>query len=83
MDLLTRLSSIIVFTAATPGQGGDDHINEQLHSYWVAKFQAAGFAYDERLPSRWSDSWRDKAVVASFYHRNLMISRENQEGDLG
>jgi 2-polyprenyl-3-methyl-5-hydroxy-6-metoxy-1,4-benzoquinol methylase len=29
LDLLTRLSQIIVFTAAPPGQGGNNHVNEQ------------------------------------------------------
>lgn len=28
----------VFFTAATPGQGGRNHINEQPHDYWIAKF---------------------------------------------
>ena len=75
VDLITRLSNVIVFTAATPGQGGDDHVNEQPHSYWISKFQSLGFAYDESLSIRWRNSWRGTDNVASFYHRNLMIFR--------
>jgi len=30
IDLLTRLSRVVVFTAARPGLGGSDHVNEQL-----------------------------------------------------
>ena len=78
VDLLTRLSDRILFTAALPGQGGDDHVNEQPISYWMSNFQARRFSSDENLASRWSSAWRVTGVVASFYHANLMIFRRNQ-----
>jgi SAM-dependent methyltransferase len=40
---LTSLSDTIVFTAATPGQGGRHHLNEQPHSYWSGLFESVGF----------------------------------------
>ena len=73
--LLTRLSGVIVFTAAPPGQGGLDHVNEQPPSYWISKFQALGFAYDEELSKLWREGWRETAVVAWWYFQNLMIFR--------
>ena len=73
--LLARLSSVIVFTAASPGQGGLDHVNEQPPSYWISKFQALGFVYDEELSRLWRESWRETAVVAWWYFQNLMIFR--------
>jgi len=73
--LLARLSSVVVFTAAPPGQGGHDHVNEQPPSYWISKFQALGFAYDEELSRLWRESWREKAVVAYWYFQNVMIFR--------
>ena len=48
VDLLTGLSNIIVFTAAYPGQGGDDHVNEQPALYWISKFQARAFNMTSR-----------------------------------
>jgi SAM-dependent methyltransferase len=54
--LLTRLSSVIVFTAAPPGQGGrvgTDHVNEQPPSYWIAKFHQRGFEHHEVLSRTW------------------------------
>lgn len=36
---LTNLSDIIFFTAAPPGQGGLDHINEQTSGYWINLFE--------------------------------------------
>jgi SAM-dependent methyltransferase len=40
---LTRSSDTVVFTAATPGQGGDHHVNEQPRSYWLELFGRRGF----------------------------------------
>jgi SAM-dependent methyltransferase len=40
---LTRLSDTVVFTAATPGQGGTAHINERPASYWRSLFARSGF----------------------------------------
>ncbi len=79
VDLLARLSSVIVFTAAPPGQGGRDHVNEQPPSYWISKFQALGFTYDKGLSEQWRENWRDRAVVAFWYYQNLLIFRRIQE----
>jgi SAM-dependent methyltransferase len=40
---LCKLSDVVVFSAAVPGQGGTHHVNEQWPSYWIPKFQAQGF----------------------------------------
>ena len=75
VDLLTRLSRVVVFTAAPPGQGGDDHVNEQPPSYWIRKFQWRGFEHAEELSQRWRESWRASGDVESWYYKNLMIFR--------
>lgn len=75
IDLLTRLSSVIVFTAAPPGQRGTDHVNEQPQSYWISKFKIHGFMYDEGLVKHWSENWKDTKVVHPHYFKNLMIFR--------
>ena len=43
IDNLTRHGSLILFSAAIPGQGGEHHVNEQPWEYWRAKFYARGF----------------------------------------
>ena len=78
VDLLTGLSNIIVFTAAHPGQGGDDHVNEQPAVYWISKFQARAFNYDEQASTRWRDRWKATGVVARWYYENLMIFQRIQ-----
>jgi SAM-dependent methyltransferase len=42
-DNLTNASNFLVFSAATRGQSGVDHINEQPPRYWVDKFWQRGF----------------------------------------
>ena len=49
VELLARgckPSGAIFFTAAPPGQGGHDHVNEQPMDYWADRFAERGFALD-------------------------------------
>jgi SAM-dependent methyltransferase len=75
VSLLTSLSSQIVFTAARPGQGGTDHVNEQPASYWISKFQSQAFEHDEMLSKRWRFAWESSGSVESHCHQNLLIFR--------
>jgi cyclopropane fatty-acyl-phospholipid synthase-like methyltransferase len=79
VDLLTRLASVIVFTAARPGQGGTDHVNEQAPSYWITKFHKRGFAHAHDQSREWSNSWKAGADVERWYYENLMIFRRSSE----
>lgn len=45
VELLTNISDIVLITAAPPGQGGIDHVNEQPNEYWIEKFLAKNFQY--------------------------------------
>jgi len=38
IESLTRLAPVVLFSAAIPGQGGTNHINEQWPSYWAELF---------------------------------------------
>jgi SAM-dependent methyltransferase len=40
---LTNHSDVIMFSAALPGQGGQNHINEQWPIYWQEHFNNCGF----------------------------------------
>jgi cyclopropane fatty-acyl-phospholipid synthase-like methyltransferase len=76
---LTGLSSWIVFTAASPGQGGTDHVNEQPASYWISKFKSQGFERQETLSNRWKCAWERSGTVESHYYQNLLIFRKHEE----
>jgi 2-polyprenyl-3-methyl-5-hydroxy-6-metoxy-1,4-benzoquinol methylase len=73
VNLLTSQGNVVVFTAATPGQGGLDHVNEQPHAYWIAKFRNAGFALDEALTNAWRQEWTGK--TADWFSANVMAFR--------
>ena len=69
---VTSLARIAVFTAATPGQGGVDHVNEQPHDYWIEKFAKAGYDFDSQRSAAWRAEWR-QAGIQDWYWKNVMI----------
>ena len=75
IELITNASKQVLFTAATPGQGGGvDHVNEQPHGYWIEKFELKGFIYDRELSDGYRESWMKDGVEACYY-RNVMVFR--------
>jgi SAM-dependent methyltransferase len=69
---LTRLAPVILFSAALPGQGGTDHINEQYLSYWVDLFAGNGFVLlDVIRPKIWQDT-----NCAWVYRQNTVLFAE-------
>ena len=81
MDLLARAGRAVVFTAAPPGQGGNDHVNERPSEYWIAKFADRGFRLDGELTRSWRDHWRRSEHVRGWYHQNLMVFRRAGDAD--
>jgi SAM-dependent methyltransferase len=69
---LTDMSDVVVFTAATPGQGGSHHVNEQPQSYWETRFAERGFRRDGERESQLKDGIASIAEPA-WMHRNLML----------
>lgn len=54
---LTRLSDVILFSAAVPAQGGTNHVNEQWQSYWIQKFLKFGYVCIDCIrPIIWEDN---------------------------
>jgi SAM-dependent methyltransferase len=72
VDLLCSLAPMVVMSAATPGQGGIDHVNEQPHAYWISKFQRRNYSFDALTSKQFSDNWRS-ASAAPWYSDNVMI----------
>lgn len=72
--LLASTAPIVVFGAATPGQGGQGHVNEQPHAYWIGRFASLGMPFDDRLSLGFRDAWR-LAGVDSWYADNAMVFR--------
>jgi SAM-dependent methyltransferase len=71
VDLLCGLAPIVVISAATPGQGGLDHINERPLSFWAKKFRSRSYDLDCDSTNLFRTTW-EQAGIASFYCRNVM-----------
>jgi SAM-dependent methyltransferase len=66
---LTGLAPLMLFSAAVPGQGGTEHVNEQWPGYWAALFAERGYrAIDAFRRPLWDDS-----DVAFWYKQNLLL----------
>ena len=49
------MSDLVLFSAAIPGQGGTNHVNEQWPEYWAAMFANNSFVcFDVLRPCLWS-----------------------------
>jgi SAM-dependent methyltransferase len=77
VETLINLSDNIIFSAAIPNQGGQNHINEQWHSYWVEKFEGRGFyCYDIIRPLIWNNKnvqWWYKQNMFFFSRQKLNV----------
>lgn len=69
VENMVNHSDIIFWSAATPGQGGDNHINEQPHSYWIEKFNKLGYKADKGFRNLFSQSYQ----VESWYRQNIIL----------
>lgn len=70
---LTKLSDVILFSAAIPGQEGTKHINEQFLSYWVEKFKLYDFkCYDVLRPIIWNIP-----SIAFWFRQNSVVFVKN------
>ena len=46
---LVKLAPVVLFSAAIPGQGGTNHVNEQWQEYWRGIFAAHGYRFCDPL----------------------------------
>ena len=66
---LTSLAPVVLFSAAIPGQGGVNHVNEQWPAYWARLFAAHGYRAIDNLRS---EIWNDTSVTW-WYKQNILL----------
>lgn len=66
---IVSTSSIVAFSAAIPGQGGVNHVNEHWPEYWSALFAEVGYECFDIIRCR---IWQDSSV-AWWYRQNMFI----------
>jgi hypothetical protein len=77
---LCRASDRVLFSAAIPGQGGLDHVNERWQSSWAALFAVQGYQPLDLVRPR---IWDDEAIPI-WYRQNILLylSRDEYQGFL-
>lgn len=69
VESLISHGKVILFSAAIPGQGGQNHINEQWPVYWQALFAHHGYlAFDILRMKFWADD-----EIEPWYRQNMFI----------
>lgn len=71
---LTAHADLVLFSAAPPGQGGEDHISERPYEYWRALFAANGFVALD--PVRAALAGNDGVEPWYRYNTLLYVRRE-------
>jgi SAM-dependent methyltransferase len=75
VDTLCKLSDKILFSAALPGQGGQNHINEQPIEYWKQKFNNKGYHMNDIFREK---IWNDKRIDY-WYRQNIFLIQKIDE----
>jgi hypothetical protein len=73
VDTLVGHGSLVLFSAAAPGQGGEHHVNERPYAYWQALFAARGFAMLDVI----RPAVRDNHAVERWYRYNCFLFIKN------
>lgn len=69
IDSLVAHGRVVVFSAAVPGQGGENHINERPYTYWQDLFARRGYAAFDWLRPQLVRS----SEVEAWYRYNMLI----------
>ena len=81
IDSLCKHGDTIIFSAALPNQGGQNHLNEQWKEYWINMFAKHEFQpYDLLRPMIWNmkevDYWYKQNIIV-FSRHNLSHLKSN------
>jgi cyclopropane fatty-acyl-phospholipid synthase-like methyltransferase len=69
IENLTKLGDVVLFSAAIPGQGGTNHINEAFPDFWISLFESNGFYPIDVVRKQ---IWDDKEIDF-WYRQNILI----------
>ncbi len=71
---LTSLGDTILFSAAIPGQGGQEHINEQWPEYWQEKFLKHNYKFYDLIRER---IWGNDKVEWWYRQNTFLVSKKD------
>lgn len=74
IESLVKHGDVHLFSAAVPGQGGQNHVNEQWPEYWQKKFAKFGFYFHDVIrPEIW-----DNERVDFWYKQNMFLVKKEK-----
>jgi SAM-dependent methyltransferase len=76
--LLTDAAPVVLFSAAVPGQGGTDHVNERWPAFWRELFAARGFVRLDPIRPR---VLRDRRVEWWYQQNAFLFVRQSVLAD--
>lgn len=69
IETLVNSGKVVLFSAAIPLQGGQNHLNEQWPNYWLQKFKKYEYLpFDVLRPKFWNND-----AVEWWYRQNMVI----------
>ena len=69
VNWLAELADVVLFSAATPRQGGKNHFNEQWQDYWAALFAERNYVPVDFIRGQ---IWNDRKI-ATWYRQNVLV----------
>jgi hypothetical protein len=69
ISFLCESGKYVLFSAAIPGQGGENHVNEQWQEYWREKFRANGYEARDLIREK---IWNDPQIPY-WYCQNILV----------
>ena len=75
VESLVALAPAVLFSAAIPMQGGEDHINERWQSYWARLFAAHGYTIVDCVRPRF---WHDDGVEFWYRQNSILYVKETE-----
>ncbi len=78
VDDLTKLSDVVLFSAAVPFQGGETHVNEQWPEFWAMLFRQKGYDCADFLRDK---LWANPSVDWWYAQNMLVFFRRGGSGE--
>lgn len=74
IKFLTRhTNKIILFSGATPGQGGNNHVNEQPFEYWIDLFAKYGASFSKGITLYLRESIKEYCEICWWIEKNITV----------
>jgi len=79
VQTLSNLSDFVLFSAAIPGQGGVEHLNEQWPDYWCRHFATCGYSPMDLIRA---EIWNDNDIPTHYRQNCILFVQTERSGEV-